>query len=1029
MTETGDVLTAEALDPRVAELVRENARLRLQLAQALAGGGRGAGDIPHERTGHAGDRADSRADNGADDRTDALGDPELRQLLDSLPILVGHIDVNQRYRFVNATYERWFGRPRETIIGQTVRDLLGEPHYEARRAQLEAALRGESQQFIIVTPMAGGKAVDLEVDYLPCRNSDGTVTGFYVLGLDVSDQRRTERALLVSEIRQHAITEATPDCIKLVSADGRLMHMNPAGLAMLEAPDLETVRDSRIVDAIAPEDREEWQRNHERVLAGERLHWQFEIISLSGNRRCMETHAVPLQLPDGTVAHLAVTRDVSQQRQVETRLHEQSRILETVNRTGKALAAELDLERVVQMVTDAGVELTGAQFGAFFYNVLDDKGGRYMLFALSGAERESFENIGMPSNTHVFGPTFRGEAVVRSDDITRDPRYGRNGPHRGTPVGHLPVRSYLAVPVVSRSGEVLGGLFFAHPEPGRFTEQHEQLMVGIASQASIALDNARLYQAAQMEIAERRRVEEALRSSEAALRKLNRELEQRVSERTAERDNMWRLSQDVLLVITPEGRVRAISPAVTQLLGYQPEDLVGQDFKPYVHPEDLPRTLELLTLAAITRPGHDLEIRLLAADGTWRWFAWTAGPGEGLVYAVGRDITGEKAREAELAQMQETLRQSQKLEAIGQLTGGVAHDFNNLLTVIRSSADLLQRQNLTEDRRRRYIDAIAETADRAAKLTSQLLAFSRRQALRPEVFEAGERLSRIAEMLQSAVGERVTVVTDPGPGNCHVEADATQFETAIINMAANARDAMNGEGKLTITVAPRPAAAGTGLCQPQHGPCVAIAITDTGCGIPPEHMGRIFEPFFTTKEVGKGTGLGLSQVYGFAKQSGGDLDVESVPGKGTTFTIYLPRIDKDNEDEVPDQEPRSRQTPQAQYRVLLVEDDIQVGEFARLLLTDLGYRSEWVLDPHAALELLEQQRDRFDVVFSDVVMPGMNGIEFAQIVQNRYPDLPIVLTSGYSQVLVEEGNLGFELLKKPYTSEGLVEVLNRAFRK
>ncbi|MCH8686565.1 PAS domain-containing protein [Pedomonas mirosovicensis] len=1023
MTRDADSLATEVADRRIKALERENAQLRALLAaQAAQSSGAQASALQgwHESA------AMADANTGV---AEAITFRRLRHLVDSLPFLIAYIDADLRYRYINATYERWFGQPREKIIGQTVEDLLGTPHFMARREQLEAALRGEYQRFTLITPTARGLTSDLELEYLPCRNAKGAVEGLYVLAIDVSDRKRAERALLNSEIRQHAITEATPDCIKLVSADGRLLHMNPAGLSMLEAPDLDSVRGTDILDAIAPEWREEWHRKHNRVIAGERLSWQFEILSLTGNRRFMETHAVPLQMPDGTVAHLAVTRDISQQRQAEAKLQDQSRILETVNRTGKALAAELDLERVVQMVTDAGVELTGAQLGAFFYHVLDDKGSKCMLFTLSGADPETFKEMGIPRNTHVLSPTFNGEAVVRSHDITRDPRFGRNAPHQGMPEGHLPVRSYLAVPVISRSGEVLGGLFFGHPEPGRFTEQHEQLMVAIASQASVALDNARLYQAAQRELAERRRVEEALRSSEAALRKLNRELEQRVSERTAELDNMWRLSQDVFLVITPKGIIRAINPAVTRLLGYKPEDMVGRSFRPYVHPDDLGRSLELLAIAAITRPESDLEVRLRAADGTWRWFAWTAGPGEGLIYAVGRDITGEKAREAELAQMQETLRQSQKLEAIGQLTGGVAHDFNNLLTVIRSSADLLQRQNLTEDRRKRYIDAIAETADRAAKLTSQLLAFSRRQALRPEVFEVGERLSRITEMLHSAVGERVTVITNPGPGNCHVEADATQFETAIINMAANARDAMNGEGTITITVAPRQSVPNPNLCPPLEGPCVALSIADTGCGIAPEHLGRIFEPFFTTKEVGKGTGLGLSQVYGFAKQSGGELDVESEPGKGTTFTVYLPRIEKRDEAEAPDQSPRRHQMLARPYRVLLVEDDIQVGEFARLILTDLGYRSEWMLDPQSALELLEQQREQFDIVLSDVVMPGMNGIEFAQLLQSRYPDLPVVLTSGYSQVLVEEGNLGFELLKKPYTSERLTEVLSKALSK
>jgi signal transduction histidine kinase len=230
---------------------------------------------------------------------------------------------------------------------------------------------------------------------------------------------------------------------------------------------------------------------------------------------------------------------VKERLRIEEVLREESATLEILNRTGETIAAGLDLERVVQTVTDAGVELTGAKFGAFFYNVLDAGGGKYMLYTLSGAERSDFERFGMPRATAIFHPTFVGEGTVRSDDITKDPRYGKNDPHKGMPEGHLPVRSYLAVSVMSRSGEVIGGLFFGHPQPARFTERHERVMIGIAAQAGISLDNARLYQAAQNELAERQR-------AEIALRELNDTLEQRVAdeiERRAEAEEALRQSQ------------------------------------------------------------------------------------------------------------------------------------------------------------------------------------------------------------------------------------------------------------------------------------------------------------------------------------------------------------------------------------------------------------------------------------------------------------------------------------------------------
>ncbi len=409
-------------------------------------------------------------------------------------------------------------------------------------------------------------------------------------------------------------------------------------------------------------------------------------------------------------------------------------------------------------------------------------------------------------------------------------------------------------------------------------------------------------------------------------------------------------------------------------------------------------------------------------DGSYRWLSWTAVPDESFIHAVARDIT-------ELKQAQDALRQAQKLEAVGQLTGGVAHDFNNLLTIIKSSTDLLRRPGLAEERRRRYVDAISDTVDRASKLTGQLLAFARRQALKPEVFDPVQRIRSITDMLRTIVGSRIEIAIEAGCEPCYVEADASQFETALVNMAVNARDAMEGEGRLTVRideVSEMPSIrghAGGG------GRFVAVSIADTGCGIPQDRLAQIFEPFFTTKEVGKGTGLGLSQVFGFAKQSGGDVAVESAVGRGTTFTLYLPHFEGDEThlsaaDEqragVVDEDGRGR-------RVLVVEDNVEVGQFSTQILGDLGYATTWASNADEALRLLANVNG-FDAVFSDVVMPGMSGVELGQEIRRRYPGLPVVLTSGYSHVLAEEGRHGFELIKKPYAAEELSRVLRRVTR-
>ena len=381
------------------------------------------------------------------------------------------------------------------------------------------------------------------------------------------------------------------------------------------------------------------------------------------------------------------------------------------------------------------------------------------------------------------------------------------------------------------------------------------------------------------------------------------------------------------------------------------------------------------------------------------------------------------ARTAELRTAEDALRQSQKMEAVGQLTGGVAHDFNNLLTVIRSATDLLKRPDLSDDRRLRYIDAISDTADRAAKLTGQLLAFARRQALKPEVIDVGQNLRTIGDMLGTLTGSRIRIDMALPEAPCLIDVDPSQFDTAVVNMTVNARDAMGGEGRITIGVAPVAAIPAVRGHPRVEGSFIAISIQDSGTGIPPEKIERIFEPFFTTKDVGQGTGLGLSQVFGFTKQSGGDIVAESRDGEGATFTMYLPAAN----DHAPAFE-ASDQEPLADGHgtfVLVVEDNADVGTFTTQSLAELGYRTVWAANADEALTELARDRSRFDVVFSDVVMPGMNGIQLGQAIQSAYPDLPVVLTSGYSNVLAEGGTHGFELLHKPYSVEQLSKVLRR----
>ena len=405
---------------------------------------------------------------------------------------------------------------------------------------------------------------------------------------------------------------------------------------------------------------------------------------------------------------------------------------------------------------------------------------------------------------------------------------------------------------------------------------------------------------------------------------------------------------------------------------------------------------------------------------------------EGLLALAELNATLEQRveeRSLRLAQAESALRQSQKLEAIGQLTGGVAHDFNNLLTIIRSSVDFLRQPDLPEERRQRYMRAVSDTVERASKLTSQLLAFARRQPLNPQVVDAGERLANIGEMLESVTGAQIHVCVERPDHPCYIRVDLSQFETALINIALNARDAMNGQGELKLRLECHkalPAIRGHGGSSSHF---VSIALADTGAGIDAHTLEHIFEPFFTTKAVGKGTGLGLSQVFGFAKQSGGNVDVSSVLGQGTEFTLYLPQVPAD-EAEVDAAEDDGEVHPVCEKRrVLVVEDNLDVGRFANQILQDLGYETAWATNAEEALQLAGSDAMAFDAVFSDVVMPGVTGVALARELRQRRPDLPVILTSGYSEELARSGYEGFEFLAKPYSAEQVSRILGKTWLK
>nr|WP_236960209.1 hybrid sensor histidine kinase/response regulator [Methylobacterium durans] len=504
------------------------------------------------------------------------------------------------------------------------------------------------------------------------------------------------------------------------------------------------------------------------------------------------------------------------------------------------------------------------------------------------------------------------------------------------------------------------------------------------------------------------------------------ELERLVAERTADRDRMWRLSTDVMLVARYDATIEAVNPAWTTLLGWNERELIGRAFMDLVHPDDLAPTLAEVGKLQEGLTTLRFENRYRRKDGRYCWLSWTAVPAEALIHAVGRDITAEKEAAQTLAETEEALRQAQKMEAVGQLTGGIAHDFNNLLTGIVGSLDLMQTriaQGRT-DAIEKYAKAAMSSANRAAALTHRLLAFARRQPLDPKPVDANTLVTSLEDLLRRTIGEAISLEIVTAGGLWLTLCDPHQLESAILNLAINARDAMPDGGKLTIETCNTHLDRAYAKLHPGVAPgqYVCICVTDTGSGMPPDVIVRAFDPFFTTKPIGQGTGLGLSMIYGFARQSEGHAKIYSEVGRGTTVKVYLPRHRGElaaDEDAVTGLTEAHR--AEAGETVLVVEDEPVVRDLIVEVLNDLGYRALEAQDGLSGLRVL-QSRERIDLLVTDVGLPGLNGRQLADQAREGRPDLKVLFITGYAEnAMFGNGHLdpGMQMITKPFPVEAL----------
>ena len=530
----------------------------------------------------------------------------------------------------------------------------------------------------------------------------------------------------------------------------------------------------------------------------------------------------------------------------------------------------------------------------------------------------------------------------------------------------------------------------------------------------------------------------SLAESQARLRDLNATLERRVQKTSEELDRIWRISTELMLVARFDAEIVAINPAWANTLGWVESDLRGAPLIGLVHPDDVTATLAEGKRIEEGATTLRYENRLRHKDGSYRWLSWTAVPEAGLVHAIARDVTAEKAAAEALRRTEEQLRQSQKMEVVGQLTGGVAHDFNNLLTVVTGHIEMARRRverGGGDPRLLRNMGAALEGARRAAVLTHRLLAFSRQSPLRPQAVDLNAIIDGMADLIRRTLGETIRIETRFADELWPAEADRNQIENAILNLCVNARDAMPDGGVLRIETSNRALdrsddAVARGEVPP--GSYAMIAVADDGTGIAPEIQDRVFEPFFTTKPVGKGTGLGLSQVFGFLRQSGGHAAIESTPGEGTTVRLFFPRLTRTVEHAPADREPAPAPArPGGGETCLVIEDQDMVREFAVSALEEAGYRVIAASDGPSGLDLLDAHAE-VALVFTDIVLTGpLDGHAVAAAAMRRRPDLKVLLTTGYTRDAgILEGRLGgdVEIITKPFTAAALAAKIQALFR-
>jgi PAS domain S-box-containing protein len=531
--------------------------------------------------------------------------------------------------------------------------------------------------------------------------------------------------------------------------------------------------------------------------------------------------------------------------------------------------------------------------------------------------------------------------------------------------------------------------------------------------------SGRRYVGVIFDVTDAKRTQESLHAANDALAKL-------AQESMRERNRVWNNSRDLLVVLDTAGVFRDVSPAWAEIMGHDPDHVIGRPIVDFVWPEDVDLVRAEMRKAA-ENVYNDLEIRVSHIDGTPRTISWRTSREDDRIFAYGRDVTVEKEQKTILEQTEAQLRQAQKMEAVGQLTGGIAHDFNNMLTGVIGALSLIKRRiaaNRLEELDK-FINAATSSAERAAALTHRLLAFSRRQPLDRQPVDVNGLVASMEDLFRRTLGEQVELLINLAPDTWKAVTDHNQLESAVLNLVINARDAMPEGGKLTVE-ASNVVLSASDLAQGETlkpGSYVVVAVSDTGIGMSAATIEKAFDPFFTTKPIGQGTGLGLSMIYGFAQQSGGHVHIYSRVGLGTTIKLYLPRsLDERLSDEGMMEEGAAPPRGEGQT-VLVVEDDDSVRMLVVDLLKELGYRVIEAVDGAEAMPVIDG-KGRLDLLVSDVGLPGLNGRQLAEIAIATRPSLKILFITGYAATAASRADFlapGMEMITKPFAIDSLAK--------